>query len=804
MNARLSDCLQIWGLQDHFVIFADASIGFCLKLKPIEIGSWDDDRSNDFSTRIKRFLNSLPPELSIQFFQRIIPGNEQRLEQFGDLVKSAQNEFAKEISLEKLEKFKNLDRNGELPVHEIYLFIRKNFSKNLVDKPKLFAKNNQFELIAEDRLKTEVVTMQRLQENLTQELTHLNLKPEVLNPDQIVNLIYQQWNPDRPVAIQSFDPDDIRSSVLFSDVGCDVPGFVIGQIYHRVISLKILPDQTYSSMVSILKNLPFKSQTCLSIYVPDQLKEIESLKTQRRVAYSMVVGKKNGVSDLESEAKFQDLETLLEQMVAQGEKVFHASLQVILSSSSPEELEDQVSQTLMLFREMGGAEAMAETLAAFDIFSQISIPNAKTKERVLKIKTSNLCDLVPLYGPWEGHQFPRVLLRNRSGGLLTFDVFDGSLANSNQLICGGSGSGKSLMTNLLLLSMLKDQAKLWFVDIGGSYKKLCENLGGQYLNLGIEQGISINPFELKTGEKLPSAHKIKFLLGLVEILVRENDKHQLPKIIRAELEQCISQVYKTADKPRLSDLKDILEKHADSDVRKLSRTLALWCGNSPYGQFLDKPTTVALDKDMICFDSKGLESFPDLQEVCLYLITDLIWRDIQTDRSRPKFVVFDKCWKLLKDRNEAAIEFIEEIVRTIRKYYGSMICLTQSLSDYLDSKIAGALLNNSAIKWILMQNQSDLSQMKTVLGLNDNEIEHIRSLQQKKGYFSEVYLIAGTNDRGVVLIEPTPIELWLATTDARDIAKIEEAQKYDPQKNVRDILKDLSQQYPHGVVNGKN
>ena len=68
------------------------------------------------------------------------------------------------------------------------------------------------------------------------------------------------------------------------------------------------------------------------------------------------------------------------------------------------------------------------------------------------------------------------------------------------------------MTNILLMQMLKENPKVFFVDIGGSYKKLSENLGGQYVELGVNDLLSVNPFDLGINEKTPSSQKVKFLL----------------------------------------------------------------------------------------------------------------------------------------------------------------------------------------------------------------------------------------------------------------------------------------------------
>ena len=71
--------------------------------------------------------------------------------------------------------------------------------------------------------------------------------------------------------------------------------------------------------------------------------------------------------------------------------------------------------------------------------------------------------------------------------------------------------------------------KIFIVDIGGSYKKLSENLEGQYIPFGMDHGLSLSPFDLGDGETTPSNHKIKFLLALVEMMTKEEEEKRLPR-----------------------------------------------------------------------------------------------------------------------------------------------------------------------------------------------------------------------------------------------------------------------------------
>lgn len=793
----LTDEIQLWGFEQDRMIFEDGSMGAALRISPLDVVAYSDEGKNALSGSLIQFLNSLPSGIDIQFVCDIRDGNEDEIADFESVAMTSTNEAAKALALGRASMFRKFDQKGFIPKYDLHVFVRKPFSQRLADRTKFFSLEPKFQEVTENRLKKELSMFDRTLEDLLQGIKSLGLTACVLTPEEVLKLVYKQWNPTRKIGLGQYDPEDLRESLCLTDVAISQEGFSIGSVHHRILSLKILPEATYSCLGAVLQGLPFGSRLFFSVHVPDQTKELESLKTQRRIAFSMARGKRSGVSDIESEAKLQDLETLLEQMIASGEKVFRLSLNVLLKSENLEELEDKVNQALIAVRSLGSSEAMQETIAAFDIFSQMALPNARAAERSKRVKTSNLADLLPIYGAWTGTTEPSVLLRSSSGALLKFDPFDADFTNSNMLISGGSGSGKSFLTNIILMQMLKENPKIFFVDIGGSYKKLCENLEGQYLPLGVSDGISINPFDLAAGEEVVSNQKIKFLVGLIELMAKEEDVSRLPKLERAEVEEAIREVYATSKSPHLSDLREILLNHKDPNIVRFGKILTPWCGDSLFGKFLDQKTNISLDKQVVAFDLKGMETYPELQAVCLFLITDLVWREVQKDRLTKKFLCFDECWKLLK--NESGIVFIEEVFRTFRKYKASAIAISQDIDDFAKSRIAGALLPNCSIKWLLLQQQVDGERLKEVLDLNDNEVQMVKSLYQEKGRLSQAFLLAQKN-RIVAVVESTPLEYWIATTDPKDLAEVDRLTAETPQQNHIQRLQWLAEKYPHGIA----
>lgn len=796
MSEKLADYLQIWGIERNHIIFRDGSFGFGIQLKPIDSQCWSIEQINEYSQSLIQFLNGLPADIDLQFVSDIKSGNDKVIQRHGE-SKNDHSKMIQELTNRRIQKFLDLDNQGLLPKHDLMLFVRRKSSGLLIKKRNWLTLLKNLTPVAEGQLKSELEASERLSSDIMASLSSLNLSPKVIQAENILKTIYNQWNPSRPIDLGLLNPDDLRCGLLFTDVGIDPKGFSMSDFNYRIISLKNLPDQTIAAMSAKLRELPFDTRLSVTIHVPNQQKELESLQAQRRISYAMVAGKKTGVSDLDSAAKFKDIETLLEQMVTSGEKVFRLSLQIVVRSKDQNDLENKVSETLSKIRELAGAEGMEETLAAFDIFSETAIPNARSKERVKTIKSSNLCDLLPVYGPWSGHDNPKVLLRSRLGSLVSIDMFASELTNSNQILSGGSGSGKSYMTNILMMQMMKENPKIFIVDVGGSYKKICENFEGQYIPLGVDTALSMNPFDLPPGETKPTSQKIKFILSLIELMTKDDEKIQLGRYEKSEIEQAIERVYESSDLPKLSDLRKILIAHEDAKICKIGKILSSWCGSSSYGKFVDQKTTLELQRPLVCFDLKGLESYPDLQSVCLFIITDFVWREVQADRSKPKFLILDECWKLME--NESASLFIAEVFRTFRKYMASAIAISQTMDDFARSKIANAILPNSSIKWVLRQKGADKESLKAVLNLNDNEVDLISSLHQERGSYSEAFLMA-EEDRALVVIESTPLEYWLATTDGRDLGKIEEYKMLNSNLTQMEVLKKLAEEFPRGVA----
>ena len=110
----------------------------------------------------------------------------------------------------------------------------------------------------------------------------------------------------------------------------------------------------------------------------------------------------------------------------------------------------------------------------------------------------NAITLAPLQGEWKGTQRPSLLLPGRRGQIAIWNPFDNMEGNYNVAIAAKSGSGKSVLTQEYIVSLVGSGGRVWVIDIGRSYEKTCRMLGGEFIEFTPDNVISINPFTFIT------------------------------------------------------------------------------------------------------------------------------------------------------------------------------------------------------------------------------------------------------------------------------------------------------------------
>ena len=822
-KASLCEELSYWNFFEQpkaHLVLSDNSLVSGIKVQLTDTECFDNNSINQFILGLRSAINSVSEGITLQFFFHVDSEFSDMIERHKNGASHNSHELIKIIAKNRYTSLENAQNEKELYRPHLYLFIK----SPMIEPTKLspFKKKEEFDSLASKNLEDSLEALFQNLDSITSSFAGLGIETKDLDLKELQKLIYTYLNPKRSQAepapkIHPSNEADLdthllaenpwlanqspREQLVFGDLILDYEKFSLDRYFHKVITLKTLPEITYAGQLSHFLRLPFHYDLLFTIEIPSQSSEMAKLQQKRKMAHSLAMNNSNRASDLESETKLNSTEELIRELLNTGQRIYSCEMTIILKEEATPEgakaLDRQVREVLSRFRALQGAEALEETVGAWKIFKNNLVAAPMKLERARKMKTNNLVDFLPVYGAREGDVDPAVIFRNRLNGLVSYNPFDPGLPNYNALVTGSSGAGKSFLNNCILLQEMNRDLKVYIIDIGGSYKKITTALEGQYLDISLNDNYCINPFHLEDVTNEPSDQKIKSLLAVIESMTSDDDKERLPKLDRVLLEKSIIELYalKRKDKviPTLSDLANYLAKSNEPSMKTISKLLYSWTGDRPYGKLLDGQGSLKADAMICAFDLKGLSSYPDLQSVMLLILNDFILTQVEKDKDHQKRILIDEAWSLLK--SPAAANFMEYCVRTLRKSRSGITFITQGVEEIANSPIGSAILNNTATKFIMLQ-RGDSEILKQTLKLNDEELNLIFSLQQKKGEYSEGFMIEGLSKQ-VIRVFPSSLEYWLSTSDAFDNQYLEKL--IASGADLVNALQIASLNYPQGV-----
>ena len=277
--------------------------------------------------------------------------------------------------------------------------------------------------------------------------------------------------------------------------------------------------------------------------------------------------------------------------------------------------------------------------------------------------------------------------------------------------------GKSFFTKLQILRYRLLGIEQYVIDPDREYTNLAENVDGAVLKLGPTSNTYINVLDIRKesieDEKGYLATKISRLIGFFNLIfgnLNEEEKAILEeKIIKCYEEKNITfddkSLYKdlnkktfksTYDMPKLEDLYNILGE--DKKTKKMQIKLIPFVKGSL--KFFNEYTNLELENKLIIADiyELGEENI----KYGMYLFTDLFWDKIKKNRNVKKAIYLDEIWQMIGiTANKEVASFIYKIFKTIRKYGGSSIAITQDISDLFsleEGAYGKSILNNSSNK----------------------------------------------------------------------------------------------------------
>jgi conjugal transfer ATP-binding protein TraC len=356
--------------------------------------------------------------------------------------------------------------------------------------------------------------------------------------------------------------------------------------------------------------------------------------------------------------------------------------------------------------------------------------------------SSNAISLSPLLGEWKGTKNNTITLFGRRGQIMGFDLFDNEQGNYNFAVIAGSGSGKSFLLNEIAFSYLAKGSKVWIIDVGRSYEKLCDVLGGDFIEFSESSNICINPFTF-----IADIDEEMELLKPLLSQMMTGDSSTLTGVQMAELELAIKGAWeKHGTKTTVTIIRDELvsmcnEGDMSCPVGAMAKMLYPWTKAGVYGKYFEGDANLNFKNPFTVLELEELNSKKNLQTIVLMILMHRITNDMYVNRDGvKKIVIIDEAWSLMSGGDTA--EFIEKGYRRARKYGGAFGTATQGVDDYYKTPGALAAFNNSDWVFMLRQKKESIERLEKEgkISMDPWKKRVLLGLSTRHGVYSEVFV----------------------------------------------------------------
>ena len=381
-----------------------------------------------------------------------------------------------------------------------------------------------------------------------------------------------------------------------------------------------------------------------------------------------------------------------------------------------------------------------------------------------------------------------------SGVPIHLDISDlpmkrGVITNRNKFILGPSGSGKSYLTNHLVRQYWEQGSHILLVDTGNSYEGLCSLIrsktkgrDGVYFTYTEEAPIAFNPFYVEDGVyDVEKRESLKTLL--LTLWKRESEEptrseevalSNAVNLYLSKLKADCSVVpsfdtfyeFVKTDYRRLLEQKRVREK--DFDLANFLNVLEPYYKGGEYDYLLNSDKQLdLLDKRFIVFELDNISSNRTLLPVVTLIIMETFISKMRRLKGIRKMILIEECWKALTSANMSA--YIKYLYKTVRKYFGEAVVVTQEVDDIISSPIVKeSIINNADCKILLDQRKylSKFDGIQRLLGLTDKERAQILSINlsnDPRRRYKEVWIGLGGVQSAVYATE-TSVEEYLCYT----------------------------------------
>ena len=369
----------------------------------------------------------------------------------------------------------------------------------------------------------------------------------------------------------------------------------------------------------------------------------------------------------------------------------------------------------------------------------------------------------------------------------------GVTTNRNKFILGPSGSGKSFFTNHLVRQYYEQGTHVLLIDTGNSYEGLCNLIhnkthgeDGIYYTYTDDKPISFNPFFTDDGifdvEKRDSIKTLLLTLWKAEDeRVTKTESGELGSALAMFLDKmakdrdivpCFNSFYEFMRDDYRAEManRPIPIYKQDFDIDNFLTTLRQYYHGGRYDFLLNSKENIdLLNKRFVVFEIDQVKDNRELFPVVTIIIMEAFINKMRRLKGIRKMIIVEEAWKALSTANMA--DYMKYLFKTVRKYFGEAVVVTQEVDDIISSPIVKeTIINNSDCKILLDQRKymNRFDQIQELLGLTDKEKSQILSINMANNpsrLYKEAWIGLGGTKSAVYATEVSTEEYLCYTTE---------------------------------------
>lgn len=372
-------------------------------------------------------------------------------------------------------------------------------------------------------------------------------------------------------------------------------------------------------------------------------------------------------------------------------------------------------------------------------------------------------------------------------------IQQGICTNRNKFILGPSGSGKSFFTNHMVRSYYDSGAHIVLVDVGHSYKGLCDMVCGYYFTYDEKNPIRFNPFYIAKGDVLDTEKKESIKTLLVALWKKDDETFKRSEYVALSVAltqyyqhiqvsgafPCFDSFYEFFVSEFVQVLASDQVKDKDFDAGNFLYVLRPYYRGGEFDYLLNAKENIdLLSERFIVFELDNIKEHPILFPIVTIIIMEVFISKMRKLSGIRKVILIEEAWKAIA--KEGMAEYIKYLFKTVRKFFGEAIVVTQEVEDIISSPIVKqAIINNSDCKILLDQSkyQNKFDQIQQLLGLTEKEKSLVLSVNKANDpllRYKEVFIsLAGVLSK-VYRTEVSLEEYLTYTTEQTEKIKVQQ------------------------------